>query len=186
MKIMSRRLLALASLTPLLFAAPVRSANAQSLTSVGIAAGASVPVSAYRDAVKTGYNAYLTLDVHAPLSPVSLRIDGMFNELDVKDNLINAQKSHVWAATANVVLGAADLIVAHPYIIGGVGYYRHSLTGQPVGFNIPAENKFGVNAGVGVSIPLTGFRAFAEARYHAMLDSDTKVRLIPISFGVVF
>lgn len=182
---MSRRHLAVASLA-LLLAAPVHRAHAQSLTSVGIAAGASVPVSDYGDQVKTGYNAYLTLDVHAPLSPVSLRIDGMFNELEVKDNVTFAQKSHVWALTANVVLGAADLIVAKPYIIGGLGYYHHSFTGQPVGFDIPAENKFGVNAGVGIAIPLTGFRAFAEARYHAMLDSDNKVRFIPISFGVVF
>ena len=183
---MSPRHVATASLA-LLLAASVHRANAQSLTSVGIAAGASVPVSDYGDQVKTGYNAYLTLDVHAPLSPVSLRIDGMFNELDVKDNtLIRAQKSHVWAVTANVVLGAADLIVAKPYIIGGLGYYHHSFTGQPIGFDIPAENKFGVNAGVGIAIPLTGFRAFAEARYHALLDSDSKVRLIPISFGVVF
>ena len=181
---MSRRHLVVASLA-ILFAAPVRQINAQSLTSIGVAAGATFPVSDFKDIAKTGYNAYLTLDVHAPLSPVSLRIDGMFNELDAADNS-GFSKSHVWAGTANVVFHPTDLLVAHPYVIAGLGYYHTTTSGAPLGLSDFSENKFGINGGVGVAIPLTGFRAFVEARYHHVLDSDAHVRMIPISFGVVF
>ena len=183
---MSRRHLALASLL-LLLAAPLHTTQAQSLTSLGVAAGASFPMGDYKDVVKTGYNAYLTLDVHAPLSPVSLRIDGMFNELDVTNGTFsNNEKSHIWAATANAVFHPTDLVVAHPYVIGGLGYYHASFTGQPFGFSIPAENKMGFNVGAGLAIPLTGFRAFVEARYHQLFSSDEHVHFMPVSFGVVF
>ena len=181
---MSRRLLALASL--LLLAAPIQFAKAQ-FTSLGVAAGASIPTGDYKDVVKTGYNGYLTLDIHAPLSPVGLRLDGMFNSLDVSGNAIStSEKAQIWAATANIVIHPTDLVVAHPYLIGGLGYYHASFTGQPFGFSVPAENKMGFNAGAGVAIPLTGFRAFVEDRYHQLLGSDQHVHFIPVSFGVSF
>jgi len=183
---MSRRHLALASLL-LLLAVPVHQMQAQSFTSLGVAAGASFPTGDYKDVVKTGYNAYLTLDVHAPLSPVGLRFDGMFNELDGSSSAFSGnEKAHIWAATANVVFHPTDLVVAHPYVIGGLGYYHASFTGQPLGFSIPAENKMGFNAGVGLAIPLTGFKAFVEARYHQLFSSDEHVHFMPVSFGVVF
>ena len=45
-------------------------------------------------------------------------------------------------------------------------------------------NELGVNLGGGYRFALTGFSAYAEARYHHILN--TSVNFIPITFGVTF
>ena len=178
---MMRRTLMLASFASLC-ALPLKATTAQvPMTSFGIAAGGTIPSGDFKDATNTGYHALLTLHVHPPLSPLGLRVDGMFNDLDLSGGVDG--KAKVWAATANAVLGASGL---GPYVIGGIGYYHTTVSGTVLSFGDPSENKFGFNGGVGVRLPLAGFSAFAEARYHYVMDSQAKVRLIPISVGFEF
>jgi len=175
-----RRSLMLASLAALCIL-PFQASSAQiPMTSIGVAAGGTIPSGDFKDATNTGYHGMLTLHVQPPLSPVGLRIDGMFNDLAMKD--IDG-KAKVWALTANAMVGAGGI---GPYVIGGIGYYHTSISGQVLSFGNPSDNKFGFNGGVGVRLPLTGISAFAEARYHYITDSDAKVRLIPISVGIEF
>jgi len=177
---MLRRTLMLASLATVC-ALPFQSASAQvPMTSIGIAAGGTIPSGDFKDATNTGYHALLTLHVHPPVSPVGLRIDGMFNDLEMKG--IDG-KAKVWAGTVNAVVSTSGL---GPYFIGGFGYYHTTFPNTVLSFGDRAENKFGFNGGVGVRLPLTGFSAFAEARYHYVTDSNAKVRMIPITFGVEF
>jgi hypothetical protein len=180
---MLRRTLMLASLATMC-ALPLQRAVAQvPMTSIGVAAGGTIPSGDFKDATNTGYHALLTLHVHPPLSPVGLRLDGMFNDLDVKSSTGSDGKAKVWAATANAVVSTGLL---GPYFIGGVGYYHTTFSDRVLSLGDASENKFGFNGGVGVRLPLTGFSAFAEARYHYVADSQAKVRLIPISVGIEF
>lgn len=175
---MTRRTLALAILAAAI-AIPAQSASAQLPISFGIAAGATFPSGDLGDAAKTGYHVLATIDAHAPLMPVGFRADGMFNELDLE---LGSGKSRVWSGTANVVLNAGGL---GPYLIGGLGVYHTTLSGGGL-LTSDSETKFGLNGGVGIRIPLTGFSAFAEARYHRLLDTDGSVALVPLTFGVTF
>ena len=177
---MLRRTLMLASFAALC-ALPYQAASAQvPMTSIGLAAGGTVPSGDFKDFTNTGYHALLTLHVHPPLSPLGLRVDGMYNDLALSDA---DGKAKVWAFTANAVVGSGGI---GPYVIGGFGYYHTSLANTVLSLGDPSENKFGLNGGVGVRLPLTGFSAFAEARYHYVMDSQAKVRLIPISVGFEF
>ena len=176
-----RRTLMLASLA-VLAVLPAKAATAQvPMTSIGVAAGGTIPSGDFKDGTKTGFNALLTLHVHPPLSPLGLRVDGMFNQLDLSGGVDG--NARVWAFTANAVMGSGGL---GPYVIGGIGYYNTKITNTVLSFGDPSESKFGLNGGVGVRLPLTGFSAFAEARYHYVMSSEAKVRLIPISFGLEF
>lgn len=159
-------------------------ATAQSLTSFGVAAGASVPAGNFGDAVKTGYHAMAMLNVSAPLSPVGFRIDGMFNEFDVKNS--GSDKDRVWALTGNVLMKSGSALAASPYLIGGGGWYHNSLKFNDVfGSGTATDDQFGFNVGAGLRLPLTGFSAFVEARYHKMLGGSN-VQFIPITFGINF
>lgn len=169
-----------AALALALSAAAFPAARAQSMTSIGIAAGATVPTGDYGDATQTGYHGMVTLDVHPPLAPAGLRIDGMFNELAYKSS-VSSGKSRVWAATANLVVNPSGFV--GPYLIGGLGVYHQTYPSSLLGGS-ESTTKAGLNGGIGFRFGLTGFYAFAEARYHKVLDQPTS--FVPISFGLVF
>lgn len=64
-----------------------------------------------------------------------------------------------------------------PYAIGGIGVYNGS---EGIG------TKFGINGGGGVTFKLSGFDAFAEARFHNIFTDNASARLVPLSFGINF
>lgn len=171
----------------MLAAAPA--ARAQSFTHLGVAAGAAVPMSGLGDRATTGYNLALSLDVRAPLTPLSLRVEGMFNEFDYSSNADNvgslyrtiATSARVFGVTANGILASSGTL--SPYLIGGAGYYRRTEPNLLTG-GTSSENDLGANVGVGVRFDLVGFTAYGEARYHWAGDSD--VRFVPITVGVNF
>lgn len=156
-------------------------AHAQSMTSIGIAAGATIPTGDFGNQTQTGYHGMVTLDVHPPLAPIGMRLDGMFNELDYKAGLTASGKAHIWAATANIVLNPSGFV--GPYAIGGLGVYHQVFPTTGLA-QAHTNDHAGVNAGIGFRFGLTGFYAFAEARYHKVLDQPTQ--FVPISFGLVF
>lgn len=158
----------------------VPAVRAQGMTSIGIAAGASIPTGDYGNQTQTGYHGMVTLDVHPPLAPAGLRIDGMFNELDYKSG-VSSGKSRIWTANANLVINPSGFV--GPYLIGGLGIYHQEYPATLLSGSYSA-NHAGLNGGVGFRFGLTGFYAFAEARYHKVLDQPTT--FVPISFGLVF
>lgn len=165
-------------------------ARGQSLASLGVAAGASVPMSNFGDRSSTGYHLMLTLGVRVPMSPISFRADGMFNEFDYNNDAGTGggaafraveKSARVWGATANAVLGSSGLL--GPYVIGGIGVYRVTEA-VPIFGGTHSANDFGWNVGGGVRFELSGFSAYAEARYHWVGDTD--VRILPVTFGLSF
>src|SRR5262245_38847615 len=67
----------------LMFAASA--VEGQSPLSFSVGGGATVPSGGFADRVNAGYNVGASLGLHIPLSPISVRADGMFSRLEYND-----------------------------------------------------------------------------------------------------
>ncbi|HKO14762.1 MAG TPA: outer membrane beta-barrel protein [Gemmatimonadaceae bacterium] len=165
-------------------------APGQSIVALGVAAGATVPAGGLGDRTSSGYHAMVTMSVHAPLTPFTLRGEGMFNQLDYNDKSGPgggavrkpiSSNARVWAATANAMFTFSPVL--GPYVIGGLGYYRTTEVDLSSG-GTSSSNAAGGNIGAGFRLALTGFSIYGEARYHWL--SGTDVRIVPLSVGITF
>lgn len=158
------------------FASPIR---------FNVHAGASVPTGDLADDcfgcgnAELGFRIGAGLELRPAFSPVGLRFDGAFDRMGIEDTDLNWS---IWSLTANAVLAPT----ASPlYFIGGIGFYSTDITGEDVDFD--NETDFGFNLGAGLSVPLTGFSSFIEARWHRVnLEGDANASFIPIVFGIRF
>ena len=169
MRLLSRAALAVAAI---LFVAPSLHAQA----SFSIAAGAAVPIGSTSDGMNVGYNVTGAIGIKPPVAPIGLRIDGMFNSMEVKGG---GASSRIAAGTANVTLAGPAIPMG--YLIGGVGMYNTSVSGVS-----GSNTDFGFNVGVGLKVPLTGFSTFAEARLHYINTDVERTKIVPITFGITF
>jgi hypothetical protein len=172
-----------AALVAALTTGAATAAQAQSPIKLGIAGGVALPVSDVADSYDAGYNGTVTLAFNAPLVPVGLRVDGMFNRLSAKDDLLDAPDLDVSAVNANITYTLLPLPVARIYLIGGAGYYSTKFRDT----DLDSQGKVGYNGGAGVRIGAGGAQLFAEARYHRVnLDNDAKLEFVPVTIGFMF
>lgn len=150
--------------------------------SLGIAGGATQPMSDLKDGADMGYNATAALGINVPLIPVGLRIDGAYNQFGAKAGIPG--KLRVVSATGNVVLRLPSAVIS-PYLIGGAGLYMSSVS-APGTTSSPTNNDFGWNAGAGLNLPLSVFHAFVEARYNSVKTDNGKMEFVPVTFGIMF
>lgn len=146
---------------------------------LSVAAGATMPVSDASDLLNMGYNASVGLGFKAPLAPVGLRIEGMYNALEDKN--LDGASYRVMAGTVNMTLGAPMLPMT--YLIGGAGMYNLKSQGYTVN---GSESDVGFNVGAGLNLPLTGFSTFLEARYHRVMTEGQAFQFVPVTFGIRF
>ena len=167
----------------LAFSAVQLSAQSAKPVSLGIAAGAAIPVGDYANIFNTGYNGTVSLGFSSVGTPLGLRIEGMYNKfLGRNDNTIfNQPDERIIAGTANVVYSLPGQGI-RPYLIGGVGYYAR----QPDVAGATSENKFGINGGIGALFPLSGFNTYIEARFHHVFTDVISTQFIPVTFGIMF
>lgn len=163
------------------------SAQAQaSPIAFGITAGATKAVGSGSESINLGYHAGALVQWSGPSLPVGIRGDVVYHRFSIKD--APDASSSITAGTVNLVYsfptGAGAQIT--PYVIGGVGYYHASFSCGNSTCGSSSDNKFGVNGGAGVTIPLSGFSTFIEARYHNVFTDGGSTKFIPISFGVMF
>jgi hypothetical protein len=145
----------------------------------GVAAGGSIPLSDFGKGYSTGYNVTGTVGVNPAGLPVGFRIDGAYNQFGAKG--VSSINAKIASITGNAVYNMSGLEMT-PYLIGGVGYYRasSSVAGSE------SSSNFGVNAGAGLRIPLTGFSVFIEARYNHFTDNGGSTSYVPVTVGVLF
>jgi opacity protein-like surface antigen len=171
-------------LAGLAISAPAREASAQDFNpfEIGGALGAAVPVGDLADFVDMGYNATFVVGYNPQFLPVGLRFDAAYNEFGVSD--IDDANINIPSFTANAIFKLPTGGFT-PYLIGGAGLYRPG--GEAGGFS-ESENKFGWNAGGGISMPLSGFKVFVEARFNQVRGSDgeANANFVPITFGAIF
>jgi hypothetical protein len=68
-----------------------------------------------------------------------------------------------------------------PYAIGGIGAYKFGASNGGSG-----DTNFGFNLGGGITIPLSGFNTFIEARYTRVSGDGGSTSYVPITFGIMF
>ncbi|MGH7488573.1 MAG: outer membrane protein [bacterium] len=149
---------------------------------LGIAGGATQPMSNTSDVVKLGYNGTVAMGINLPFIPVGLRVDGSYNQFGEKEGI--PAKTHTVSATGNVVWRLPSIGIS-PYLIGGAGLYMPTVTAP--GLASSTDNHFGWNAGAGINLPLSVFHAFVEARYNRISgDNGAKMEFVPVTFGIMF
>jgi opacity protein-like surface antigen len=156
-----------------------RGASAQSPASLGIAAGASVPVGGYGSDKNVGYHIGLLLDIRTPTPMVGVRIDGAFHEIGFTGN---STKEDIWTINGNAMLKVPTGRMVVPYAIGGAGFYNSH---RNLFFGSRSSTGVGVNGGAGLRFELSDVTTFVEARYH-MVSGDAKIRILPITLGILF
>ena len=147
--------------------------------SLGVAGGVAQPMSDLSDAAKLGYNATAALEIHLPIIPVGVRVDGAYNSFGEK--ITGAGKLHAISATGNLVW-RLPVPGFSPYVIGGAGLYM-------VGSDLDGasnENHMGWNAGAGVNLPLGFLKAFVEARYNNISTDAGSMKFVPVTVGIMF
>jgi hypothetical protein len=155
-------------------------AHAQRRTSLGIAAGATIPLGDLGDATSTGYHVLGTLSVSGTASsPLGFRIDGMYNDLSGKSS---GPDVRVWTVNGNLVYAFPGGLTATPYLIAGAGLYNSKAAESEA----ESTNDFGVNGGIGVRFALSGFSTFAEVRIHNIFSDPNAARFVPLTFGILF
>ncbi len=176
-----------------IFAAPT-AASAQGFSGVhfGVAGGAIFPTQDARDTYNTGYHGSVMVNVNAPVSPIGLRLEGMYARTNEKDLVGRSGNVQIGAGTVNLVLGPRRVSVK-PYFVGGGGVYRvrFSETTNLVTVR-QTQTSFGWNAGGGISLPVGPTTTmFIEARYTRIETKPNPfVRnhftLVPVTVGFVF
>ena len=181
---MARKLGIPAALMALATIAAAQTAGAQVATilkpiQIGAALGAAIPLDGLSTSFNTGFNFTGTIGINPAGLPVGFRIDAAYNQFGSKGATISSAK--IAGVSGNVLLRMAGAEMA-PYAIGGLGYYRvsHSVTGGV------ASNHFGFNAGAGLDIPLSGLKAFIEARYNRITENGGSTSFVPVTVGVMF
>ncbi len=143
----------------------------------GVAAGAAIPVSDFSNFAKTGFNGTVALGFTPALIPLGVRIDGAYNQFGPK---LGTGNLHIASVTGNLVYKMPGATIS-PYAIGGAGWYNSGASGGG-----SSSNDFGWNIGGGISMPLSGFDTFIEARYNQVQTSGASTKFVPITFGVMF
>ena len=176
----------------------------------GVMGGVSIPLGLMSDASQTGWNAGALVRIGFPGSPLSVRIDGQWHQLEGNGSR-NACPLGVVAGAGfcpqpidvRVIDGTADIAYtfghAHPgfYLLAGGGAYGERATTPSSGARGSAT-KFGLNAGAGVTFRVGSLGGFLEARYHNIIhgsdvgdfarrsDKVKSLELVPISLGLTF
>jgi opacity protein-like surface antigen len=145
----------------------------------------------------------------------STTIDYLYNGFGVSSKVLNEAQvpdgnAHLWSVTANPMLRWKSGRGAHPYVVGGVGYYRRVVEfTQPslvpvlyidpffgFAFNtlIPANEVLGsirkggiggsLGAGLDFDLGSTGAKVYAEARYHYADTGNIPTRMVPVTIGL--
>ena len=194
MKVISKRIsLALAAVAAVAVFGSTSSAQSSKALSVGVSGGAAIPLGDFGDFgdfYTTGYNGTVSLMFKSVGSPIGIRIDGMYNKMSLKDDAIitipgqgSVESASIASANANLVYSLPGVGIS-PYLIGGGGIYSLKVHGD--NFDTDADNKAGVNGGIGVSFPLSGFNTFLEARFHHVFTDGSATQFVPVTFGLSF
>jgi hypothetical protein len=163
----------------------------------GLMGGATIPMGDVDNFVKTGWNAGALLNFGFANSPVNLRVDGSWNQMDYKCTDCGGEKLRLIDGTADAVFSFGSKSPAQFYILGGLGVYNFKPTGNNnnLDFSSGSTTKIGLNGGVGVKFTAGPIAPFVEARYHYVFSGDNlsngngqsaKFQMIPISVGLTF
>src|SRR5579862_4703364 len=134
-------------------------AMAQIPVSLDLGTGPSFQFAQLRTNTATpGFNALIGLDYKAPLVPLGVRLEGLYDEYDHTRTYLGARQ--IWAVSGNAVWSFPSfnaLLGVTPYVLGGGGYYHTSENLRVKATVGPTESvptltgaHFGVDGGAGL------------------------------------
>jgi len=153
----------------------------------GIGGGLIAPSGDYSNLDQAGWHALGKVDLRIPMSPVGVRVDGMYG-----------RTSHQNGVEGNTKLagGTADLVVniplavpmVKPYLLAGVGVANVKTSIPSLSVDTSAT-KVAFGGGAGVSIGVGPVHGFVEARYLTVPSSylsGNATGFLPITAGLTF
>jgi len=151
----------------------------------GIAAGASLPISDLSNDANPGFNFTWPIGFYPRKLPVGIRVDLAYNSFGEKGNASFLPPGFLRfiSATGNLVYRISSGAIA-PYLIGGAGVYN-TQSDLP-DFVFAPSNRFGWNVGGGINVPLSALDVFLEARYNQIKVGNGSLKMIPITFGLMY
>ena len=172
---------------------------------IGLGGGMSVPVNKAGDAFKTGVHGqgFLLVDfgrlLHLSMLP-TLRFNVGYQQFDYKDQFTGGQTAALQNAESKILSGVAGLQIhllhgpVRPYLLAGVGAFRLQSSVDSTGASTGASSstvKFGVDGGAGIAFSIKRIDAFVEGKVQNVYTDqgfiDTQsIRVIPVSFGIIF
>ena len=154
----------------------------------GLGGGLIAPLSDYKDIDKTGWHATLNANFAIPMSPVGIRVDGLYGQTSHKDIGTTPVdgKTKLIGGLANVVYKIpVPAPMVKPYLLGGVGVYNQKVTIPSASFDT-SETKFAWDLGGGASFGAGPASFFVEIRYVSIQESGGSTKFVPITAGVTF
>ena len=143
----------------------------------GGGAGIAIPVGSLADTHAAGYTITGLVDFSAADQPYSFRAELIYQHYDRKTNApAGVRNMNITSLGASLLARSATRQGSSGFVIGGIGIYRMTDRGT----------KPGINAGVGLEVPLTLFIGLADVRVHYVLTDASKVVTIPITLGARF
>jgi opacity protein-like surface antigen len=168
----------------------------------GFAAGVAVPTgdfhaSAGGQGFNTAWQAMMLVAFKVPGLPVGLRADGTYGAYAANDRLkadLTArlgtpadEKTKLLGANVGLTYPYGSTSRVQPYLVGGVGAYRVTITTTSGGSSADtSETKFAWNLGGGMLYRLRGAALFLEARYVDVtaVSGFPKTTFLPITAGM--
>jgi len=145
--------------------------------SAGGGAGIAVPVGSLADTHTAGYTIEGLADFSAADQPYSFRAELIFQRYDKKSSAPGGTKNmNITSLGASLLARSPNKVGSSGFVIGGIAIYRLTDGGT----------KPGVNAGVGLEVPLTFFIGMADVRVHYVLTEGRPAVTIPITLGARF
>ena len=143
----------------------------------GLGGGIAIPVGRLSDTHAAGYTLAGLVDFSAAEQPFSFRAEVIYQHFDVRNSAPAGTKSkNVVSAGASLLARRVQKTAASVFALGGIAVYKITDEGT----------KPGVNAGLGLEVPLTFFIGIADVRLHYVLSDGKPALTIPITLGARF
>ena len=140
----------------------------------GVTAGIAIPVGRLSNDHAAGYALGGVIEYAVSGQPYSLRGEANYQRFALKDG--HAGDDINVLSLGTTIVYRLQKSTTQTFVSAGIAVYNATKEGTRPGFNV----------GTGVEIPLTGFSAVAEARFHVMLADGSAVMTVPLTVGVRF
>lgn len=140
----------------------------------GVTAGIAIPIGRLSNDHAAGYALGGVVEYAVSGQPYSLRGEVNYQRFSLKEG--HAGDDINLLSLGTTIVYRLQKSAAQTFVSAGIAVYNATKEGTRPGFN----------AGTGVEIPLTGFSAVAEARFHVMLADGSAVMTVPLTVGVRF
>ena len=143
----------------------------------GVGGGIAIPIGWIADDHAAGYTFSGLVDFSAAEQPYSFRAELIYQRYDRKASAAaTVHDLNITSLGASVLARSPNSRGSSAFALGGIAIYHVTDLGT----------RPGVNAGIGLEVPLTYFVGIADVRVHYVLTESRPAITIPITLGARF